>query len=75
MAWFLGCSDEPECDDYIALEKKTTVKIFALCQDMVYIANKGTVKTSKFLALAMAVRQMSGCSGIIKILNGFGHCV
>lgn len=75
MAWFLGFSDEPEDAEYIALEEKTTAKIFSLCQDLVYVANKGKVQTPKSLALAMAVRQMSGCSGIINILNGFGHCV
>ena len=59
MAWLLG----------------TTAKIFSLCQDMVYVASKGKVQTPKSLALAIAVRQMSGCSGLINILNGFGHSV
>ena len=30
---------------------------------------------SPWHALAMAVRQISGCSGLIHILNGLGHCV
>ena len=33
------------------------------------------MQTPKSLALAMAVRQISGCSNLITLLNGFGHCV
>ena len=75
MAWLLGFSDDPESTGYIALDEKTTAKIFSLCQDMVYVASKGKVQTPKSLALPIAVRQMSGCSGLINILNGFGHSV
>ncbi|XP_028419097.1 uncharacterized protein LOC114544759 [Dendronephthya gigantea] len=75
MTWLLGFSDDPEDTDYIELEEKTTAKVFSLCQDLVYVANKGKVQTPKSLALAIAVRQISGCSGLINILNGFGHCV
>jgi hypothetical protein len=75
IAWFLGFSDEPEDADYIKLDEKTTAIIFSLCQDLVYAANKGKVQTPKSLALAMTVRQMTGCSSLIKILSGLGHCV
>jgi hypothetical protein len=75
MAWMLGFSDDPENADYIELDEQTTSKIFSLCQDLVYNSNKWNVQTPKSLALAMTVRQMSGCSGLIKILSGFGHCV
>ena len=73
MAWLLGFSDDPESTGYIAVDKKTTAKIYSLCQDMVYVAPK--VQAPKSLALAIAVRQMSGCSGLMNILNGFGHSV
>ena len=33
------------------------------------------MQTPKSLSLAMAVRQMSGCSSLITLLNGLGHCV
>ena len=39
MAWLLGFSDDPESTGYIALDEKTTAKIFSLCQDMVYVTN------------------------------------
>ena len=62
IAWFRGFSDEPEDADYIQQDNKTTATIFSLCQDLVYAANKGKVQTPKSLALAMTVRQMTGCS-------------
>ena len=73
MAWILGFSDDPEDADYIELDEQTTSKIFSLCQDLVYISNKRKVQTPK--SLAMTIRQISGSSGLIKILSGFGHCV
>ena len=73
MAWILGFSDDPEDADYIELDEQTTSKIFSLCQDLVYISNKRKVQTPK--SLAMTIRQISGPSGLIKILSGFGHCV
>ena len=73
MAWILGFSDDPEDADYIELDEQTTSKIFSLCQDLVYISNKSKVQTPK--SLAMTIRQISGSSGLIKILSGFGHCV
>ena len=73
MAWILGFSDDPEDADYIELDEQTTSKIFSLCQDLVYISNKRKVPTPK--SLAMTIRQISGSSGLIKILSGFGHCV
>ena len=50
------------------------MKTLDLC-DLVYAANKGKVQTPKSLALAMTVRQMTGCSSLIKISSGLGHCV
>ena len=74
MAWMLGFSDDPEDTDYIELDDQTTSKDFSLCQDLVYISNRGKVQTPK--SLAMTVQQTFGCSGLIfKILSGFGHCL
>lgn len=52
-----------------------TVKVFSICQDLIYNSSRGKFQTPKSLALAMTVRQLSGCSGLIHILNGLGHCV
>jgi hypothetical protein len=52
------------------------IKDFSPCQILVYISNRGKVQTPKSLALAMTIRQMFSCSGLIfKILSGFGHCL
>jgi hypothetical protein len=49
--------------------------VFSICQDLIYNSSRGKFQTPKSLALAMTMRQLSGCSGLIRILNGLGHCV
>jgi hypothetical protein len=49
--------------------------VFSICQDLIYNSSRGKFQTPKSLALAMTVRQLSGCSGLIRILNGLGHCI
>ena len=43
-------------------------------QDIVHSGSHGKVKTPKHMALAMAVRHLTGSKQIIKILNRMGHC-
>lgn len=74
-AWLLGYSDEPEECEYVNLDKELAVKVFSICQDLIYNSSRGRFQTPKSLALAMTVRQVSGCSGLINILHGLGHCV
>ena len=57
------------------MDEELAVKAFSLFQDLVCNSSKGRTQTPKSLALAMAVRQLSGCSNVIHILNGLGHCV
>lgn len=75
IAWLLGYSDEPQEVEYVNMDEELAVKVFSSCQDLVYNSSKGRTQTPKSLALAMAVRQLSGCSDVIRILNGLGHCV
>jgi hypothetical protein len=75
IAWVLGYSDEPEECEYVDLDEELVVKVFSICQDLIYNSSRGKFQTPKSLALAMTVRQLSGCSGLIRILNGLGHCV
>ena len=75
IAWVLGYSDEPEECEYVDLDEELVVKVFSICQDLIYNSSRGKFQTPKSLALAMTVRQVSGCSGLIRILNGLGHCV
>ncbi len=75
FAWGLGFSDDPEESKYVTLDDDRSLKLFSVCQDLLYIFSGGRTQTPKSLALAMAVRQISGCSNLITLLNGFGHCV
>lgn len=75
LAWVLGHSEEPQDSGYVGIDENYAVKVFSLCQDLVFNCSKGRTQTPKSLALAIAVRQISGCSELIRILNGFGHCV
>ena len=75
VAWLLGYSEEPQDSSYVEMDEEYAVKVYSICQDLVYNGNKGRTQTPKSLALAMAVRQISGCSSLIHILNGLGHCV
>ncbi|XP_046845101.1 uncharacterized protein LOC124438948 [Xenia sp. Carnegie-2017] len=75
IAWLLGFSDEPERAGYVQIQEKQALKVFSICQDLIYVFSSGKVQTPKSLSLAMAVRQMSGCSSLITLLNGLGHCV
>ena len=75
FAWALGFSDDPEESKYVNLEDDRSLKLFSVCQDLLYIFSSGRMQTPKSLALAMAVRQISGCSNLITLLNGYGHCV
>ena len=75
VAWLVGFSDEPEQSDYVQIHEKDSLKLFPICQDLLIFFSCGKLQTSKSLSLAMAVQQISGCSGLITLLNGLGHCV
>ena len=75
IASVLDYSDEPEETTYVDMDEKLAIKVFSFCQDLVYNNSKGQTQTTKSLALAISVGQISGCSGLISILNGLGHCV
>jgi hypothetical protein len=75
ISWVLGYSDDPEESEYADTGEECAVKVFSICQDLVYNSSRGKTQTPKALSLAMAVRQISGCSELVRILNGLGHCV
>ena len=75
VALLLGFSEDPEASEYVEVDEKQAVKIFSICQDLINVSSKGKIQTPKSLALAMAVRQITGCSSLISILNGLGHCI
>ena len=64
IAWVMNKSDEPTLDSFVQLQKSGERKIISVAQDIIYIAHNGRKLTPKSF----------GCSSIIDILNGFGHC-
>ena len=75
MAWVLGYSNDPEDSRYVDKDENIRVNLFSLCQEEVYNSSRGKIQTPKSLALSIAVRLMFGCSSIISVLNGLGHCL
>jgi hypothetical protein len=75
LAWLLNKSEEPIDEEFVKIEEHEEKKVLSIAQDMVYVWHNGKKQTPKSISLSMAVRQISGCSKIIDILNGFGHCV
>jgi hypothetical protein len=54
----LGYSDEPEECEYVDLDEELVVKVFSICQDLIYNSSRGKFQTPTSLALAMTVRQV-----------------
>ena len=75
MVWVLGFSDEPSLDSYLEVNEKEAEKVFSICQDLINVSSRGQIQTPKSLSLAIAIRQISGCTSLINFLHGLGHCV
>ena len=48
-------------------------RIISIGQDLVYSCSRGRLKTPKRVALPLAMKQLTGSSQIVTILNRFGH--
>lgn len=55
----LGYSDDPDESEYVDLDEKLAVKVFSICQDIVYNNSRRKTQTPKSLALAISIRQIS----------------
>ena len=75
VVWLLSYSDKPEEATYVDTDEKLAIKVFSICQDLIYNYSKGKTQTPNSLALAMSVWQISECSNLISILNDLEHCV
>lgn len=75
FSWLLGFSEDAEACEYVEFDEKHAAKVFSIHQDLINISSMGKIQTPKSLALAMAVRQITGCSSLINILDSLGHCV
>ena len=74
ISWLVGYSEEPVQNEKVNLELKDACKVASICQDLIYASGRGKVATHKSLALGMAVRQITGSVGLLRILHGLGHC-
>ena len=74
LAWVLGFTADPAFDDYAKVTEEEHAKLLSLAQDIIYVSHAGRKPTPKHLALSMTIRQMTGSSGLLKIIHGFGHC-
>ena len=75
VAWLRGFSEDPEASEHVKVSEGHAIKIFSICQDLINVSSKAKIQTPKSLALAMVARQISGCSSLINVLNGLGHCI
>ena len=76
FAWICGFSDEPQLDDYVIVIKDSQhCKLMSIAQDLLFVASNGQNTTPKSISLAMAMRQLTGSSTVLKLLNHFGHCM
>ena len=73
LSWSMGFSSEPVEDHRVKVNSSENAKIVSIAQDMVYAESKGRTQTFKYLALGMAVRQMTGSERLLRILHGLGH--
>jgi hypothetical protein len=73
--FFAWTSDEAQIDSYVAVTEKQKSRIFSLVQDMIFISSNGKKFTPKSLSLTMAMRQLTGSSKVVNLLNQFGHCM
>ena len=75
LAWICGFSSEPTLNEYVPIEGKNSAKLTSIEQDLVNLASGGRNPTPKSIALAMALRQLTGSASVISLLSGLGHCM
>ncbi len=75
LAWICGFSSEPTLSEYVPIEGKNSAKLTSIAQDLVNLASGGRNPTPKSIALAMALRQLTGSASVISLLSGLGHCM
>ena len=75
LAWICGLSSEPTLSEYVPIEGKNSAKLTSIAQDLVHLSSRGRNPTPKSIALAMAVRQMTGSASVVSLLSGLGHCM
>ncbi len=78
LAWVLE-GDKPQSDhvlhEHVHCSDTVNQQILSIAQDLIFVSRNSRVKTPKHVSLALTVRNMTGCSELVTLLNRFGHCV
>ena len=75
LAWICGLSSEPTLMHNVNIDSKKSAKLLSVRQDLINLASGGRSPSPKSIALAMALRQMTGSASVISLLSGLGHCM
>ena len=60
---------------HVNIDSKKSAKLMSITQDLINLASGGRNPSPKSIALAMALRQMTGSASVIYLLSGLGHCM
>lgn len=75
LSWVCGFSSEATLSEYVPIDSKKSAKLSSIIQDIVNLSTGGRNPTPKSIALAMAIRQMTGSASVITLISGLGHCM
>ena len=76
LAWMTASSNDAQLEKHINIvENRRHNKLMSIAQDIVHVASDGRKLTPKTISLAMSLRQLTGCSSVLNLVNGLGHCM
>ena len=77
LLWLIA--EETEHDDItcqpVTTKRDIERKVLSIGQDLLYNVSRGRTKTPKHVSLAMTVKNLTGSSQVVSLLNRFGHTV
>ena len=73
LAWSLGFSSDLVDGEIVHVTPSKDAKVLSIAHDLIYAESSGKKQTHKFVALGMAVRQITGSMRLLRILHGLGH--
>ena len=76
LAWMTASSDDAQLEKHINIvENGRHNKLMSIAQHIVHVASDGRKLTPKTISLAMSLRQLTGFSSVLNLVNGLGHCM
>jgi hypothetical protein len=75
LAWITASSNDAQLEEHInVVENGRLNKLMSIAQDIVHVASDGRKLMPKTISLAMSLRQLTGSSSVLNLVNGLGHC-